>query len=115
MRNEGRPKRQGATKSGPQPGSFPLGSEKSRAAARAVLEAREAVLDEQPLTLVVSRIGHEVALDEETCGQILRESGFLKGPGLRLIDLGKIPAGLSAAETQSFLREHAAEICGPKE
>lgn len=41
MANKGAQGRLGATDSGPRPGSFPLGSAQSRAAARALLVARE--------------------------------------------------------------------------
>ncbi len=108
MKNEGRRNRQGATKSGPQPGSFPLGSEKSRAAARAALEARAAE-SEQSL-VVLMKAGQELALESDACIEILRECGRLpKGP-CGVVDLSKIPHGLNAAETERFLREHGAEL-----
>jgi hypothetical protein len=60
MENEGPHNGQGATQSGPRPGNFPLGSEKSRAAARVALEAREAD-SEQPVQLIaiLMRAGDE--------------------------------------------------------
>jgi hypothetical protein len=106
MGNEGKQKRQTATKSGPQPGNFPLGSEKSRAAARAALEARAATSDEKQLLLVVMKAGQRLALESDVCIEILRECGRLpKGP-CGVVDLGKIPDGLNAADTERFLREH---------
>jgi len=41
MTNKGPQGRLGATDSGPRPGSFPIGSAQSRAAARTLLEARK--------------------------------------------------------------------------
>jgi hypothetical protein len=68
----------------------------------------------QGIQLVVS--GPYLALDDDTCLQILRECGFLPARfvGIRLVTLCRIPKGLSAEETERFLREKGAEICGSR-
>jgi hypothetical protein len=60
--------------------------------------------------MVLSGVG--LALDADTCVQIRRESGFLPTGGIRYVNLFKIPKGLNARETEIFLREKGAEICG---
>jgi hypothetical protein len=69
------------------------------------------------MLLVVSRDDRILAFDGETCVQILRECGFLptSGVGIHVVNLGKIPDGLNAEDTERFLREKGAEICSPKE
>jgi len=63
MQNKGSQGRLGATDSGPRPGGFPLGSAQSRAAARALLAARER--EEDGLRFVVRSVvdGKPVNLD----------------------------------------------------
>ena len=69
----------------------------------------------QSLEWVVTRAERRLALDASTCVQILRECGFLPaGPFFRVVKLGKIPDGLTEEETERFLREKGAEICGPQ-
>jgi hypothetical protein len=71
------------------------------------------VESESPLLLVVSRIGCPLALDEDRCVEILGESGFLpRGPAMGVVNLGRMPKGLNAKETESYLRENGSEICG---
>ena len=65
----------------------------------------------QQLLLVVCRAGWGLALDQNTCLRILGEAGFLPTGRMGVVDLD-IPGGLNAQETEAFLREHAAEICG---
>jgi hypothetical protein len=65
-----------------------------------------------PLLLVVSRAGWGLALDEDRCMQILGERGFLPTGSVGVVNLGQIPGGLNAEETERFLRESGAEICG---
>jgi hypothetical protein len=65
--------------------------------------------------MVVS--GPDLALDVDTCLQILRECGFLptvNSNGLRVVALYSVPKRLSAEETERFLREKGAEICGSR-
>ena len=62
---------------------------------------------------VVTIVGRRLALDKDTCVGILRECGFLPTGHCGLVKLGSIPDGLNAKETERFLREKGAEICGP--
>lgn len=67
---------------------------------------------EAPL-IVASRVG--LALNGDTCVQILRECGFLPfGPDVGFVNLLSIPEDLDAEETVRFLRESGAEICYPR-
>jgi hypothetical protein len=67
--------------------------------------------DEEPvLTVIVSRAGRELALDNDACIQILREGGFLRGPSVRVVRLGDIPDGLNAADLEKFLRENGPRL-----
>jgi len=50
-------------------------------------------------------------LDDDTCLQILREGGFLPAGDVATVDLCEIPGGLSAKETETFIRENGAKIC----
>ena len=68
--------------------------------------------DTDQLLVVLTLAGRGLALDADACVQILRESGFLPRGAMGLVNLGKIPNGLNAKETERFLREHGAEICG---
>ena len=61
--------------------------------------------------VILSRGG--LALDEDACVTILREGGFLRFHcGISMVDLTRVPEGLTADETRRFLREHGAEVCG---
>jgi hypothetical protein len=62
--------------------------------------------------IVVSRAVRELALDEDRCIQILRESGFLPTGPFGLVNLWQIPEGLNAEELERYLREHGAETRG---
>ena len=64
------------------------------------------------LLLVVCRAGWGLALDQDRCIQILGECGFLPTGPAGVVNLGDIPDGLDAEETERFLRENGAEICG---
>jgi hypothetical protein len=44
--------------------------------------------------------------------EIVRESGFMPTGACGVLTLGDIPQALNAAETELYVREHAAEICG---
>ncbi len=59
--------------------------------------------------LIVYDLGWERALDEGACIRILGECGFLPTGPCGVVDLSKIPPGLNAEETETFLREHGAE------
>ena len=51
-------------------------------------------------------------LDDDTCLRILREAGFPPANAVATVDLCEIPGGLSAEETERFIRENGAKICG---
>ena len=58
----------GATDSGLRLSDYPLGSRRSRGAARAILEARKAALGEGTLIrIVAAERGHDVDLSKCTC------------------------------------------------
>jgi ethanolamine utilization protein EutP (predicted NTPase) len=64
------------------------------------------------MLLVLSRAGWGLALDQDACVQILRESGFLpKGP-IGVVNFLDLPEDLSAEDLRKFLRENGADICG---
>ena len=65
-----------------------------------------------PLLLVVSKAGWGLALDQDRCMQILRESGFLPTGPVGVVNLGQIPDGLNAEELERYLREDGAETRG---
>ena len=48
----------------------------------------------------------------DTYIKILDEAGFLPTAGFGMVDLDRIPRGLSAKEAERFVRENGAEICG---
>jgi hypothetical protein len=50
-------------------------------------------------------------LDPDTCVRILRECGFMATRGVVIVDLCKVPKGLNAGETESYLREKGADLC----
>ena len=69
--------------------------------------------DGKPRMLYLAcKAGWGLALDQDACMQILSQSGFLPTGLCGVVDLCKIPDGLNAHETERFLRENAAEICG---
>ena len=61
---------------------------------------------------MVARADRRLALDGSTCVEILRKCGFLPSRCLSVVNLCEIPDGLNVAETERFLRENAAAICG---
>jgi hypothetical protein len=64
------------------------------------------------LLVVLTLAARRLALDADTCVQILRESGGLPTHAFGLVNLGNVPPGLNAKETERFLRENGAVICG---
>ena len=68
----------------------------------------------EPLLMVVCHAGSELALDQDKCIEILRETGLLPTGPVGLLSFRHVPAGLNAKETEEYLREHAAEICDPR-
>jgi len=63
--------------------------------------------DGKPLILLVAcKAGWGLALDMETCVQILDECGSLPTGPVGLVSLLGIPEGLNAGQTERFLREN---------
>ena len=58
--------------------------------------------------------GWGLALDQNTCMQILGECGFLPmGVAVSMVDFCEVADGLNAQQTERFLGEHGAELCSP--
>ena len=75
------------------------------------LERRTIASQEEGLRLVLRRSDVELALDTDRCVEILREGGFVPtGPGISILDLSRVPDGLSAKELERHLRHHGEEI-----
>jgi hypothetical protein len=49
-----------------------------------------------------------LALDEDTCVQILDECGYLPSSGMAKVDLFDLPSGLNASEIKRFLQKNGA-------
>lgn len=64
------------------------------------------------LPLVACKAGWGLALDQDTCSDILDECGFLPTGPIGLVNFCDIPEGLNAAELERFLREKGAETRG---
>lgn len=64
------------------------------------------------LLLVVTAAASELALDQDTCIQILRECGYLPTGPIGLVNLCEIPDDLNAEDLEKYLREHGAETHG---
>jgi hypothetical protein len=67
-----------------------------------------------PRLLMIVTGYRTLAIDEDACVKILDEAGFLPMSGIATVDLLDIPQGLSARETERFLRDNSAKICGPR-
>lgn len=67
MINNGNQKGLGATDSGLKPGGYPLGSVESRVAARAMVEAREAIEAAGAPSFVIRFVSPGVPVDESKC------------------------------------------------
>jgi hypothetical protein len=55
-----------------------------------------------------------LAIDDDECVRILDEAGFLPTSGIASVYLIDIPRGLNAKETEKFLRDNGATICGSR-
>ena len=66
--------------------------------------------EEEPSVMILRRVDRKLALNNDACLQILRECGFLRGGSICVARLGDIPDGLSAAESDKFLRRNGAKI-----
>ena len=63
--------------------------------------------------LVMSCVWRELALDQDSCIEILRECGHLPtSPGFGIVNFCEIPEGLNAEGLESFLREHGGQTRG---
>jgi hypothetical protein len=49
-------------------------------------------------------------LSNDRCIEILRDCGYFRGAGVSVVELGRIPGGLSAEDTERFLRERGSEV-----
>jgi len=79
------------------------------------LEDQLGTVDRKPwLLLVVSKVGWGLALDQDTCLQMLRECRSLPTGPVGLVNLCGIQDGLNAAGMESFLRRRGAEVCFPQ-
>jgi len=67
MANKGAQRRLGATDGGPKPGSYALGSVESRAAARAMLDAREAIEVARVPGFLIRFVSPGVPVDPSKC------------------------------------------------
>src|SRR5580658_4578724 len=63
--------------------------------------------------LVIRRLDRIPALDSNACIEILRKCGHLPTHGCAVVRLD-IPDVMDAAETGKFLRDHGADLCGPR-
>ena len=65
------------------------------------------------ILMILSHSGWGLALDQDTCIQILGEGGFLPtGAGIGTVNLLDVPMDLSPSELRKYLREHGAETNG---
>jgi hypothetical protein len=75
------------------------------------LEDRLGTGDGKPrILLIACKAGWGLALDMDTCVQILDECGSLPTGPVGLVSLLGIPDGLNAGQTERFLREHDAAL-----
>src|SRR5256885_459395 len=76
------------------------------------LEDKLGIATNRPRVVVIMSDLVGRGLDDDTCLQILREGGFPPAGDVATVDLCDIPGGLSAEETETFIRENGAKICG---
>ena len=78
------------------------------------LEEQFGTRDGQPQhLLVIRRLDRRLALESDACIEILRNYGHLPTRGCAVVTLD-IPNGMDAVETRNFLRDHGADLCGPR-
>ena len=70
--------------------------------------------NQREMLCVVSKYDWGLALDKDTCIDILEESGFLPDSKFGVVDFIKVPDGLNAKELEKYLREHGSELSFPK-
>jgi hypothetical protein len=79
------------------------------------LEDRFGIEKNKPRFVVIfDGAGSKRVLSDDNCIQILDEAGFLHTGGFGLVDLTQIPNGLSAKETERFLRDNGTQLCGSR-
>lgn len=79
------------------------------------LEQRFGIAKNKPrYVLILDGVAGKRALSDDKCVQILDEAGFLHAGGFGVVDLTQIPSGLNANETERFIRENGARICGSR-
>ena len=76
------------------------------------LEDKLGIATDRPRVVVIMSDLIGRGLDDDTCLQILREGGFPPANAVSTVDLCEIPTGLSEKETERFIRENGAKICG---
>jgi hypothetical protein len=59
--------------------------------------------------------GGELALDLDSCAEILDECGFLPKGRFCIVNLCGVPDGLNAKELEKFLRKNGAQTCAGNE
>jgi len=82
-----------------------------------IIESRLCKLEDQlgagdgkPRILLVACKAGRLALDMDTCVQILDECGSLPAGPVGLVSLLGIPEGVNAGQTERFLRENGAVL-----
>jgi hypothetical protein len=79
------------------------------------LERSSGVAAQAGLRLIMMQAGARLAMDVDRCVEVLAEYGFLlAGTGISMLNFLDVPHGLSAQESERYLREHGAEICNPR-
>lgn len=79
------------------------------------LEHRFGIADDRErFVVILDGAGSTRALSDDRCIQILDEAGLLHTGGFGVVDLTQIPNGLSAKETEMFLRESGAQLSGSR-
>ena len=67
---------------------------------------------QKPVLYFLARAGWQLPIDQDRCLQILDESGLLRKGPLSLFNFLHMPDDLNAEETERWVRENAADICG---
>jgi hypothetical protein len=79
------------------------------------LERRFGISDDRErFVVILDGVGSTRALSNDRCIQILDEPGLLHTSGFGVVDLTQIPNGLSAKETERFLRESGDRLSGSR-
>ena len=107
----------------PSPADFPLGSEQSRAAARAIVEARtsvsEAASESRPRILVIyETAGYMRTPEFDAVVDALQECGYLRDTFhcIHVEDvMSKVPSGLDMEALKTYVRKHCAEILSKRD